>query len=134
MEKKDADSVGSFVLDRDNGLQTDRGVSRPVGVTFYVPYIRHGRGGQTSGACGQVPQGGVRPQERAPDHRLVAAWAGFMLFIGASAFVLGMAIYNEALANHRVPQAGENSIYYCATGDEMPLFEPCKETKGQRNI
>jgi hypothetical protein len=25
-------------------------------------------------------------------------------------------------------------IYYCATGDEMPLFEPCKEMKGQRDV
>jgi hypothetical protein len=25
-------------------------------------------------------------------------------------------------------------IYYCATGAELPAFEPCKEMRGQRNI
>jgi len=43
-----------------------------------------------------------------------------------------MAIHNETLAarrpSHREP------IYYCATGDEMPLFEPCKEMKSQSDI
>jgi len=57
-----------------------------------------------------------------------------MLFIGAGAFAVGIAIHNEALANQHAPQARESSIYYCATGDEMPLFEPCKERKDQRDI
>jgi hypothetical protein len=52
-----------------------------------------------------------------------------MLFMGAGAFAVGMAIHNEALANQHAPQA-----YYCATGDQMPLFEPCKDRKDQRNI
>jgi len=39
------------------------------------------------------------------------------------ALAVGMAIHNETLANRRVPQARESSIYYCATGDEMSLFE-----------
>ena len=25
-------------------------------------------------------------------------------------------------------------IYYCATGEEMPSFEPCKDRKDQRDI
>jgi len=87
-----------------------------------------------SGAGRQVRQGGFRPQERSPDYRVVAAWVAFMLFLGAGAFAVGMAIHNETLANRRVPQARESSIYYCATGDEMPLFEPCKEMKAQRDI
>jgi hypothetical protein len=47
---------------------------------------------------------------------------------------VGMAVHNETLANRRVPQARESSIYYCATGDEMSLFEPCKEMNAQRDI
>jgi hypothetical protein len=62
----------------------------------------------------------------------VLAWAGFLLFIGAGVFVLGMAIHNEALAKQQTPRPG--SIYYCAMGDEFPAFEPCKEMKGQRDI
>ena len=57
-----------------------------------------------------------------------------MLFIGAGAFAVGMAIHNEALANQHVPQARESSIYYCATGEEIPLYEPCRERKDQRDI
>ena len=57
-----------------------------------------------------------------------------MLFIGAGAFAIGMAIHNEAYANHLVPQARESSIYYCATGEEMPLYEPCRDRKDQRDI
>jgi hypothetical protein len=57
-----------------------------------------------------------------------------MLVIGAAAFAVGMAIHNEALANQHVPQARESSIYYCATGEEMPLYEPCKEMKAERDI
>jgi hypothetical protein len=25
-------------------------------------------------------------------------------------------------------------IYYCATGEEMPLYEPCRERKDERDI
>ena len=89
---------------------------------------------QAYSARGQVRQGGVGPQEGAPNYRVVAAWAGFMLFIGAGAFAIGMAIHNEAHANHLVPQARESSIYYCATGEEMPLYEPCRDRKEQRDI
>jgi hypothetical protein len=52
--------------------------------------------------------------------------------IGAGAFALGMAIHSGTLAAQRPPHP--EPIYYCTTGDEMPLFEPCKEMKGQRNI
>ena len=62
----------------------------------------------------------------------MAAWSGFLLFIGAGAFAVGMAIHNEALASHRVPQARESSIYYYATGAVFPAFEPCEEMKGLR--
>ena len=74
----------------------------------------------------------MRPQKRAPNYRVVAAWSGFLIFIGAGAFGLGMAIHNEAVAEQHAlhPQP----IYYCATGVEMPAFEPCKEMKGQRHI
>jgi hypothetical protein len=70
----------------------------------------------------------VRPQERAPDYRVVAAWAGFLVFIGAGAFALGMAIHNEALAKQHAPRS--EPIYYCATGVEFPAFEPCKGNEG----
>jgi len=54
-----------------------------------------------------------------------------MLLIGAGAWVVGMAIHNEALAAQVRPP---EPIYYRATGVEMPAFEPCKEMKGQRDI
>jgi hypothetical protein len=60
------------------------------------------------------------------------AWSGFLLFIGAGAFALGMAIHNKTLAAQRPPRP--KPIYYCATGVEMPAFEPCKEIKGRRDI
>jgi len=113
-------------------LQKYRGVSRPVRAAFYVPAVRHGRGRQAYGAGRQVRQGGLRAQERAPDYQLVAAWSAFLIFIGAGAFAVGMAIHNETLAAQRPPHPEQ--IYYCATGDEMPLFEPCKEMKAERNI
>jgi hypothetical protein len=69
----------------------------------------------------------VRPQKRAPDYPVVAARAGFLLFIGAGAFALGMAIHNEAIAQQPAPRP--ESIYYCAAGVEMPAFEPRKEQK-----
>jgi hypothetical protein len=74
----------------------------------------------------------VRAQERAPDYRVVAAWSAFLLFIGAGAFVLGMAIHTEATA--KPPAPPPEPIYYCATGAELPAFEPCRERKDQRDI
>jgi hypothetical protein len=74
----------------------------------------------------------MRPQERTPDYRVVAAWSAFQLFIGAGAFVVGMAIHNEAIA--QPPKPRPEPIYYCATGQEFPAFEPCKEMKGTRDI
>ena len=55
-----------------------------------------------------------------------------MIFMGAVAFVLGMAIHNEAIAQHKPPSP--EPIYYCATGAEMPAFEPCKDRKDERDI
>ena len=74
----------------------------------------------------------MRPQERAPNYPVVAAWAGFLLFIGAGAFVLGIAIHNEATA--KPPAPTPEPIYYCATGEEIPLYEPCRDRKDERNI
>jgi hypothetical protein len=51
-----------------------------------------------------------------------------MIFLGAGAFVVGLAIHNETLAAQRPPQP--EPIYYCATGEEMPLYEACKESEG----
>jgi hypothetical protein len=50
----------------------------------------------------------------------------------AGAFALGMAIHNESLAQQQ--PAHPESLYYCATGPEMPAFAPCKQMKSQRNI
>jgi hypothetical protein len=85
-----------------------------------------------SGAGRQVRQGAMRAQERATDYRVVAAWSGFLLFIGAGAFVVGMAIHNEATAKPHAP--APEPIYYCATGAELPAFEPCRDRKDQRDI
>ena len=79
-----------------------------------------------------IRQGGVRPQEDAPNYRVVAAWSAFLIFIGAGAFVIGLAIHNEATAKPPAPRP--ESIYYCATGEEIPLYEPCKDRKDQRDI
>jgi hypothetical protein len=57
---------------------------------------------------------------------------GFLLFLGAGAFAIGMAIHNETLAAQQPPRP--EPIYYCATGVETPMFEPCKEMKAERNI
>jgi hypothetical protein len=122
VEKTNVDSVGFALLDRNDGLQTHRRVFRSIGAASYVPDLRHGGGRQTSGAGRQVRQGGVRAQKRAPDYPVVAAWAGFLLSVGAGAFALGMAIHNEALAKQQTPRP--EPIYYCATGVEMPLYEP----------
>jgi hypothetical protein len=99
---------------------------------FMCLTLRHGGGSQTPGAGRQVRQGGMRPQERPPNYRVVAAWSGLLLFIGAGAFALGMAIHNEALAQQHTPRP--EPIYYCATGVEFSAFEPCKEMKDQRVI
>jgi hypothetical protein len=131
-ERTDADSVRFAVLDRDNGLQEYRGRSRSNRVAFYAPEIRPGRSGQTSGAGRQVRQGAMRPQERAPDYRVIAAWSAFLLSIGAGAFVVGMTIHNEAIAQQ--PKPRPEPIYYCVTGVEMPPYEPCKERKDRRDI
>ena len=53
-----------------------------------------------------------------------------MLFIGAGAFAI--AFHNEAIAQHKPPTP--EPIYYCATGGELPAFEPCKDRKDERNI
>jgi hypothetical protein len=58
----------------------------------------------------------MRPQQRAPDYRVVAAWSGFLLVLGAGAFALGMAFHNEAIAQHQPPHPEQ--IYYCATGTD----------------
>ena len=80
-----------------------------------------------------VPEGKyLRPQERAPDYQLVAAWSAFLIFLGAGAFVIGMAIHNETLAAQHPPHPAP--IYYCATGEEIPLYEPCKDRKDQRDV
>jgi hypothetical protein len=74
----------------------------------------------------------MRPQKRSPDYRVVAAWGALMIFIGAGAWVIGMAIHNQAVAQQRPPLP--EPIYYCATGVEMPAFEPCKEMKSLSDI
>ena len=129
MVEKNAYSFGSFMLHRNDGLQTARGRARSIGI---ASDIWHGRGRQAPGAREQVRQSGVRPQGRSPDYPVVAAWAGFLLFVGAGAFALGTAIHNEASAQQHAPRPEQ--IYYCATDVEMPAFEPCKEMKGQRDI
>jgi hypothetical protein len=47
----------------------------------------------------------MRAQERAPNYRVVAAWSGFLLLIGAGAFAFGMAIHNEGPATPPAPPA-----------------------------
>ena len=64
--------------------------------------------------------------------RVYAAWSGFPAFIGAGAFALGMAIHNEATAKPPAPRP--EPIYYCATGEEIPLYQPCKDRKDQLDI
>ena len=74
----------------------------------------------------------MRPQERAPDYRVVAAWSAFLILMGAGAFVVSMAIHNEATAKQPAPRP--EPIYYCATGEEIPLYQPCKDRKDQLDI
>jgi hypothetical protein len=38
-----------------------------------------------------------------------------------------MAFHNEAIAQQHAPRP--EPLYYCATGVEMPAFEPCKDVK-----
>src|SRR5215467_6202706 len=102
-KKTDANSLGAALHGRNDGLEADRGVSRPVRAAFCVPYIRHGRGRQTSVARWRVRQGGVRTRERAQDYPIVAAWPGFLLSIGAGACALGIAIHNKTPAAQKHP-------------------------------
>jgi len=46
--------------------------------------------------------------------------------------VVGMVMYNDRFARQPAPRS--EPIYYCATGVEIPLYEPCKEMKGQRDV
>jgi hypothetical protein len=59
------------------------------------------------------------------------AWGVMMLVIGAGAWVIGLTIHPGAHALQHIHRP--QPIYYCST-DEMPLFEPCKEMKDQRDI
>jgi hypothetical protein len=120
------------MLDGDDGLQTARARTRSDGVAFRVRDLWHERGGQKLAARKQAHRDGARPQKPPPDYPIVLAWSCFLLFLGAGAFALGMAIHNEALAKQQIPRP--DSIYYCATSVEMPAFEPCKEMKSQRDI
>jgi hypothetical protein len=132
-EKTDASGLGAALLDWHDRLQKYSGGARSNGVSLYVPDLRYGRGGQASGARGQVRQGVVRPQKRARDYRVVAAWGALMLLIGAGSWVFGMALHSQALAAQQQAERHQ-SIYYCSTGVETPPFEPCKDRKDQRDI
>jgi hypothetical protein len=127
-----ADGSSFIVFDGHDGLQADRGVSGPVAATFHLPDVWHAGSDQASGPRRQVRRGGVRLQERAADYRVALAWLGLMLFIGAGAFAIGMTIHSEAIAQQQALRPGP--IYYCATGVEMPMYEPCKEMKDQKEI
>jgi hypothetical protein len=82
MENKHADGIGRSLLDRNGGLQKYRGGSRLNGVAYYVPDLRHGASGEARGAEWQVRQGGVRPQERAPNYLIAIV----LLCIGVGAW------------------------------------------------
>ena len=127
-----ANSVGFAMLDWNDGSQTARAIARSDGVAFHVRDIWHESGGQKSAARRQARHDRVCPQKPSPDYPVVLAWSCFLLFVGAGAFALGMAIHHEALAKQQTPRL--DPIYYCATGVGMPAFEPCKERKGQRDI
>jgi hypothetical protein len=132
-EKIDANSLDAALLDWDDRLQKYSASARSNGVALYVPDLRHGRSGQASGTRRQVRQGVVRPQKRAPDYRVVAAWGALMVLIGAGFWVFGTALHNQAPAAQQQAERHQ-SIYYCSTGVETPPFEPCKDTKDQRDI
>jgi hypothetical protein len=61
----------------------------------------------------------MRPQKRVPDYQLVAAWSGFLMFIGAGAFALGMATHGEAIAQQHKPRP--EPIYNCTTGVDRAI-------------
>jgi hypothetical protein len=64
---------------------------------------------------------------RAPTFRL-----GPPPYHQAGKSLLGMAFHIEATAQQHAP--APEPIYYCATGQELPAFEPCKDRKDERNI
>lgn len=74
----------------------------------------------------------MRLQSRAPNYPEALAWSGLLILVGAGAWCFGMAIHDEALAKRQTSRP--EPIYYCATGTEMPAFEPCKEMKNLRDI
>ena len=96
-EKTDANSLGAALLDRNDGLPTTG-----------LPFICLAYGMEEAA---KHPTSSSRWRERAPDYQLVAAWAGFLLFIGAGAFALDTAIHNETLAAQHPPQP--ELIYRC---------------------
>jgi hypothetical protein len=110
MVEENADSLDSFMLDRDGGLQE---LSRKLPIKRSCllcasntdrkrqPNIRAGR---------QVRQGAKLGQKRAPDYPVIFAWSCFLLFIGVGAFVVGMAIHNEATAKPPAPHPRANLL------------------------
>ena len=116
------------MLDWNDGMQTARATPRSDRDAFHV----HESRSQEPAARRRVRHDSLRPQKPPPDYPVALAWSCFLLFLGAGAFALGMAIHNEALAKQQIPRP--DPIYYCATGVEMPAFEPCKEMKSQRDI
>jgi hypothetical protein len=103
VQNTDPNRLSVALQARNDRLQTYRRGPGSNGVAFYVPELRHGGGRQAFGAGRQIRQGAMRAQERAPNYRVVAAWGAFLLFIGAGAFVVGMAIHNEATAKSPAP-------------------------------
>jgi hypothetical protein len=107
--------LAALVLLCSIGMTDCRQIAESPGQTElpFMPAIRDGGSRQTSRARRQVPQGGVRPQERAPDYLVVAAWSALLIFIGAGAFVIGMAIHNETLARHgpRIKRYADMDLY-----------------------
>jgi hypothetical protein len=73
-ENKHADGFGAALLHWDDRLQEYRGSSGSNGAALYVLEIRPRGSGQARGASEQVREDSVRPQERAPNYRVVAAW------------------------------------------------------------
>ena len=76
------------------------------------------------------------------DYRVVAAWSGFLTFIGTGAFVLGMAIHNEAIAQQQPPHPEpiwlraevdmpEQDIYSGPPASRCPYLT-CQETPDWR--
>lgn len=73
----------------------------------------------------------MRPQDRAPNYPVASVWAVVLLCIGVGAWFIGMAIHGAWAAQQGSRPA---AIYYCSTGTELPMFEPCKEMKDRRDI